>query len=84
MILRQPDDRTKGLLIKGIKIKNLRYADGTVLLASSNEDLQSLYDEVVNSSERLGLHISSKKTKFMVISKSDAPPVCQLQHGIKQ
>lgn len=32
------------------------------------------------SSKRLGLQINSKKTKVMVMSKSETPPVYQMQH----
>ena len=80
-ILRQLENRPEGLSINGIMINNLRYADDTVLLASSNEDLQSLYNAVVKSSEELGLHVNSKKTKAMVISKSEVIPDCHLLHG---
>ena len=41
----------KGLKVGGQNITNLRYADDTVLLAESVEDLQKLLDVVVRESE---------------------------------
>lgn len=34
------EDRTWGIIAKGVVIKNVRYADDTVLLATDKEDLQ--------------------------------------------
>lgn len=81
VILRKLEEREEGILVNGVNINNLRYADDTVLIASSKEDLQNLFDVVVKESEALGLHINAKKTKCMVVSKSDTPPTCHLIHG---
>jgi len=79
-ILRTLEDRPEGIEVGGIKINNLRYADDTVLLASSEAELQSLFDTVVTTSENLGLSINNKKTKCMVVSKLEVPPTCHLRH----
>ena len=50
MILRELEVE-KGLKVGGQNITNLRYADDTVLLAESVEDLQKLLDVVVRESE---------------------------------
>ena len=42
MILRELED-LKGLTIGGVNITNLSYADDTVLVADSQDDLQMLY-----------------------------------------
>jgi len=81
MILRELEDRPEGILVNGVRINNLRYADDTVILASTEEELQSLFDTAVAASERLGLQINSKKTKSMVISKLTPEPQCNLLHG---
>lgn len=71
----------KGIVTNGTKINNHRYADDTVLIATSIEDLQELFDVFLTFSEHLRLSFNSKKTKVMVISKSDFPLSCQLHHG---
>ena len=63
-----------GIRINGEFINNLRYADDTVLLATSLEDLQILIDRVRNASLRYGLDLNIRKTKFMVISRANIDP----------
>lgn len=53
----------KGLKVGGQNITNLQYADDIILLAESEEDLQSILDVVVKESEIRGLTINSKKTR---------------------
>ncbi|GFN73881.1 retrovirus-related pol polyprotein line-1 [Plakobranchus ocellatus] len=70
-------DSISGLKINGENL-NLRYADDTVLMAESGEQLQKLLDTVVLESERLGLSLNVKKTECMVISKKSSNPKCNL------
>lgn len=65
------EDETVGVIINGRPINNIRYADDTVLIATSPEDLQRLLNKVTMVSEEYGLHINVNKTKTMVISKRD-------------
>ena len=46
-------------------INNLRYADGTTLMAESEEELKSLFMKVKEESEKLGLELNIQKTKIM-------------------
>ena len=46
-------------------INNLRYADGTVLMAESKEELKSLLMKVKEESEEAGLKLSIQKMKIM-------------------
>ena len=62
--------------VGGQDITNIRYADDTVLLAKSVEDLQKLLDVVVRESELKGLSINCKKTECMVVSKKKDIPRC--------
>ena len=78
LILRELE-KEKGLRVGGQNITNLRYADDTVLIAESQEDLQRLLDVVVAESERKGLSINCKKTESMVISKKKEAPTCNLK-----
>ena len=69
----------KGMKVGGPNITNLRYADDTILLAESEEDLQKLLDVVVRESELKGLSINCKKTECMVVSKKKDIPRCSLK-----
>ena len=51
-------------------INNLRYADDTVLLAGTHEDLQTLINKMVTVSEEYGLSLNISKTKYMLITKT--------------
>ena len=46
-------------------INNLRYADGTILMADSKEELKSLLMKVKEGSEKAGLKLNIQKTKIM-------------------
>ena len=70
--------------VGGQNITNLRYADDTVLLAESMEDLQKLLDVVVRESELKGMFINCKKThckktECVVVSKKRYIPRCSLK-----
>ena len=45
-----------------LSINNLRYADGTTLMAESEEELKSLLMKVNEESEKAGLKLNIKKT----------------------
>ena len=46
-------------------INNLRYADDTILMAESEEELKSLLIKVKEESEKVGLKLNIQKTKIM-------------------
>ena len=46
-------------------INNLRYADDTILMAESEEELKSLLMKVKEESEKVGLKLNIQKTKIM-------------------
>ena len=54
-----------GIKIAGRNINNLRYADGTILMAESEEELRSLLMNMKEESEKVGLMLSIQKTKIM-------------------
>ena len=58
-----------GIKVNGRVINNLRYADDTVLIASTESDLQKIVDRLNESSLKAGLRMNAQKTKVMVISK---------------
>ena len=62
-----------GLYEAGIKItrrniNKLRYADDTILMAESEEELKSLLMKVKEESEKVGLKLNIQKTKIMTSS----------------
>ena len=66
-IMRNPglDEAQAGIRIAGRNINNLRYADGTTLMAESEEELKSLLMKVKEKSENIGLKLNIQKTKIM-------------------
>ena len=72
ILFRQAFSETEeGIKINGETINNLRYADNTVLIADSAEGLQKLIDRVVEACNMYGMRLNCKKTKILVVSKSD-------------
>ena len=62
------DEAQAGIKISGRNINNLRYADGTTLMAGSEEELKSLLMKVKEESEKTGLKLNIQKTKIMTFS----------------
>ena len=86
MILRNINDH-KGVKVNGHNITNLRYADDTVLIAGSENELQAALDIVTEESGKMGLELNAKKTECMVISKKGQIPTCNIRckgENIKQ
>ena len=54
-----------GIKIASKNINNLRYADNTILMAESEEELKSLLMKVKDESEKVGLKLNIQKTKIM-------------------
>ena len=61
------DEAQAGIKISGRNINNLRNADGTHLMAESEEELESPLMKVKEESEKAGL-IQHSKTKIMASS----------------
>ena len=54
-----------GIKIAGRNTNNLRYADDTILMAESKEELKSLLMKVKEESEKVGLKLNIQNTKIM-------------------
>ena len=52
-----------GIKTAGRNINNLRYADGTTLMAESEEELNSLLMKVKEESEKAGLKLNIQKQR---------------------
>ena len=61
------EEAQAGIKIAGRNINNFRYADGTSLMAES-EELKSLLMKVKEESEKVGLKLNIQKTKIMASS----------------
>ena len=59
------DEAQAGIKIAGRNINNLIYADDTILVAESEEELKSLLMKVKEKSENFGLKLNIQKTKIM-------------------
>ena len=62
------DEAQDGIKIAGRNINNLRYADGTTLMAENKEELKSFLMKVKEEGEKVGLKLSIQKTKIMAFS----------------
>ena len=58
------EETQAGIKIAGTNINNLRYADDTILMAESKEELKSLLMKVKEESEKAGLKINIQETKI--------------------
>ena len=59
------DEVQAGIKIAGRNINNLRYADGTTLMAASEDGLKSLLMKVKEDSENVDLKLNIQETKIM-------------------
>ena len=59
------DEAQAGIKIAGRNINNLRYADDTIPMAESEEELKSLLMRMNEQSERAGLKFNIQKTKIV-------------------
>ena len=59
------EEAQAGIKIAGRDINNLRYADDTILMAESEEELKSLLMKMKEESEKVGLKLDIQKTKIM-------------------
>ena len=59
------DKAQAGIKIARRNINNLRYADDTIRMAESEEELKSLLMKVREESEKVGLQLNIQKTKIM-------------------
>ena len=58
------EEAQAAIKIAGRNINNLRYADGTNLMAESKEELKNALMKVKEESEKAGLKLNIQKTKM--------------------
>ena len=59
------DEAQAGIKIARRNIKNLRYADVTIIMAENKEEIKSLLMKVKEESEKVGIKLNIQKTKIM-------------------
>ena len=59
------DEAQVGIKTARRNSNNLRYANDTILMAESKEELKSLWMKVKEESEKVGLKLNIQKTKIM-------------------
>ena len=57
------EEEQAGIKIAGRNINNLRYAEDTILIAESEEELKSLLMKVKEESEKVGLSSTFRKLR---------------------
>ena len=62
------EEAQAGIKIAGRNINNLRYADDTILMEESKEELKSLLMKVKKESEKFASKFNIQKTKIMASS----------------
>ena len=62
------EEAEAGIKIARRNINNLRYADDTILIAESEEELKSLLMKAKEDSEKVGLKLNIQKTKIVASS----------------
>ena len=58
------EEAQAGIKIAGRNINNLRYANDTIFMAESEEELKSFLMKVKEESEKVGLKLNIQKTKI--------------------
>ena len=69
---------TAGIKVGGINRNNIRYADDTALIATSQVNLQRLVDRVVVESTAYDMEVNAKKTERGVMTKKENVPECRI------
>ena len=69
-LIREALEDGEGININGQNITNIRYADDTIILAESEQQLQHMIDKLDATCEHYGMAMNAKKTKTMIVEKT--------------
>ena len=61
------DEARAGIKTSGRNINNLRYADGTTLMAESKEELKSLLMKLKDENEKVALKLNVQKRSWLLV-----------------
>jgi hypothetical protein len=71
-IIRRARERNDcGVTVGGRVIDNLRYADDTTLLATTEDEVRKYFDDLVEESRISNMTVNAKKTNVMVASRKE-------------
>lgn len=73
-----------GVAVGGRRVNNLRYADDTTVVASSEEEMAALLNKIEVESAKLGLKINHSKTKIMVVDRAQVLPITNALDGYEK
>jgi len=65
------ENNEHGIEVGGRQINNLRYADDTTLLTTSEESINDMAVKLVNESKTSNMIFKAKKTKIMVAGRQN-------------
>ena len=77
------NNHTSSILIGGLSISNLRFADDIYLIAGNTQELQALTDKLSNNASKYGIEISIEKGKVIINSNENQHADIYL-YGCKQ
>ena len=69
-LIREALEDGEGININGQNITNIRYADDTIILAESEQQLHHMIDKLDATCEQYGMAMNAKKTKTMIVEKT--------------
>lgn len=69
-VFRCLDWENYGLIINGVRLNHLRFADDLILISVDPKSLQKMLDQLVHESDKVGLSMNTTKTKIMSNSES--------------
>ena len=64
----------EGIKVNGVDVNNIRYADDTVLISTSQWELQKMLNELEKIAEQYEMSINVNKTEYLVVTKLETAP----------
>ena len=68
-LVREALEDGNGININGQNITNISYADDTIILEESEQQLQQIIDKLDATCEQYGMTMNAKKTKTLIVEK---------------
>ena len=69
-LIREVLEDGAGININGHNITNIRYADDTIIMAGSEQQLQRMIDKLYATCEQYGIAVNAKNTNTMIVEKT--------------
>lgn len=64
-------ENIRGIKIGGDNFSNIKYADGTLLIADDERHLQNLIDDVTVHGKQSGIELNCNKMEVVVVSEEE-------------